>query len=133
MPIIKSAIKRAKQTNVKTERNKHFRTRMLTLYKNIKKLVAWWEKEKAANFISEAFSSIDVASKKNIIHKNNAARKKSELAKIVWSTPTSKKKETKTTAKKTAAKPESKATAKTSAKKTSAKPATKKSTTEKEI
>lgn len=93
MPIIKSAIKRQKQTFWKTERNKHFKTKMLTLYKNIVKLVSWWKKEEAATFINEAFSSIDTAQKRNLLHKNNAARKKSNLAKMVWSTPSAEKKE----------------------------------------
>lgn len=95
MPLIKSAIKKAKQDVVKTERNRHFKTKMQTLYKNIKKFIDWWEKEKAENFISEAYSSIDVAAKKNIIHKNNAANKKSVLARMVWSTPAAAKKEVK--------------------------------------
>jgi len=89
MPIIKSAIKRAKQTVWKTERNKHFKTKMLTLCKNITKLVETWEKNKASEFISEAFSSIDTSCKRGLIHKNNANRKKSQLANLVWSTPAS--------------------------------------------
>lgn len=93
MPLIKSAIKKAKQDVLKTERNRHFKTRMQTLYKNIQKFVTAWEKDKAVNFISEAYSAIDIAAKKNIIHKNNAANKKSLLAKMVWSTPPSTKKE----------------------------------------
>jgi len=39
MPLIKSAIKKAKQDVLKTERNRHFKTRMQTLYKNIQKFV----------------------------------------------------------------------------------------------
>lgn len=105
MPLIKSAIKKAKQDVVKTERNRHFKTRMQTFYKNIQKFVSDWETEKAASFISEAFSAIDIAAKKNIIHKNNAANKKSLLAKLVWSTPAATKKEVKKApAKKPAAK-----------------------------
>jgi len=95
MPLIKSAIKKAKQDTKKTERNRHFKTKMQTMYKNIQKFVAAWEVEKATNFISEAYSDIDKAAKKNLIHKNNAANKKSLLAKLVWSTPTSTKAEAK--------------------------------------
>lgn len=109
MPLIKSAIKKAKQDLVRTKRNRHYKTKMQTMYKNVQKFVAAWETDKAVSFISEAFSVIDVACKKGIIHKNNAANKKSLLARLVWSTPASNKKEVKkatpkTTVKKPAAK-----------------------------
>ena len=105
MPLIKSAIKKAKQDTVRTERNRHYKTQMQTMYKNIQKFVEAWEMDKATSFISEAYSVIDVACKKNIIHKNNAANKKSSLAKLVWSTPAAPKKEVKKApAKKPAAK-----------------------------
>lgn len=120
MPLIKSAIKKAKQDVVRTERNRHYKTKMQTLYKNIQKFIWAWETEKATSFISEAYSVIDTAAKKNIIHKNNAANKKSSLAKLVWSTPATPKKEVeKAPAKKAAAKKP--AAKKTTAKKTTAK------------
>jgi ribosomal protein S20 len=39
MPLIKSAIKKAKQDVVKTDRNRHYKTKMQTMYKNIQKFV----------------------------------------------------------------------------------------------
>jgi ribosomal protein S20 len=39
MPIIKSAIKRAKQNIVRRDKNKHYKTMMLTFYKKIKNFV----------------------------------------------------------------------------------------------
>lgn len=110
MPLIKSAIKKAKQDLTRTERNRHFKTKMQTMYKNIQKFVSSWETAKATAFISEAFSSIDTACKKGLIHKNNAANKKSLLAKLTWWTPVVKKEtakkvvEKKAPAKKVAAK-----------------------------
>ena len=108
MPLIKSAIKKAKQDVIKTNRNRHYKTKMQTMYKNIQKFVSAWKIKEAANFISEAYSVIDTACKKNIIHKNNAANKKSLLAKLVWSTPAAPKPKstTKKTTKKTAPKTE---------------------------
>lgn len=87
MPIIKSAIKRVKQTKVKTERNRSFKSKMLTIFKNIHKFVISWDKVTAVSFASEAYSIIDTAAKKNIIKKNNAWRKKSSIAKLLKDSP----------------------------------------------
>lgn len=83
MPIIKSAIKRERQVKRKTEGNRHYKTKMQTFYKKIRAYVEAWDKDSALKFLSETFSIIDTASKKNVIHKNNAARKKSKLARLV--------------------------------------------------
>lgn len=80
MPLIKSAIKREKQSKVSRVRNRHYKTRMLTFYKKIKDLVSKWEVDKATGLLPEAFSAIDTAAKKNLIKKKNASRKKSSLA-----------------------------------------------------
>ena len=104
MPIIKSAIKRAKQTLKRRERN-------ISIKKDIKTAVKAFSAEPSAKTLAAAQSEIDTAVKKGLIKKNTAARRKSALSKI---------------AKKAAAKP---ATAKkTAAKKAPAKkPAAKKS------
>jgi small subunit ribosomal protein S20 len=82
MPIIKSAKKRVKQTEKRTLALRPFRTRMQTLYKNMKKWFDASDKEKMEAHFSEAVQAIDVAAKKNIIHKNNASRKKSTITKF---------------------------------------------------
>ena len=76
MPVIKSAIKRVKQTKVKTEQNRHYKTRMLTFYKKISKLAATWESKIIESLVPEAFSAIDTATKKWIIHKTRPAIKR---------------------------------------------------------
>lgn len=134
MPIIKSAIKRARQNKVIQERRRPFKTRMLTLYKNIRKYFEKGEKDKIASTFADTVKAIDTAAKKNIIHKNNAARKKASIqkmfndavgGKVSASQESSKKAESKTVAKKPAAK-------KTSAKKPATKaPAKKKAATPK--
>jgi small subunit ribosomal protein S20 len=83
MPIIASAKKQMKQNNVRKERLKPYKTKMLTLYKNITKLVSKEDKDGALNLISEAVSTVDLAVKKNIIHKNNGSRKKSKMYKLI--------------------------------------------------
>jgi small subunit ribosomal protein S20 len=75
MPIIKSAIKRAKQTIKRRERNVGIKHDIKTATK------AFMEKPSAAT-LSAAHSEIDTAVKKNLIKKNTAARRKSSLSKI---------------------------------------------------
>lgn len=83
MPIIKSAKKRAKQNIVSRERNHAQLSRMRSFVKNIVKWTESGEIEKAKGIFDEAQKAIDTCSKKNLIHKNNAARKKSSLAKLL--------------------------------------------------
>lgn len=113
MPIIKSAIKRAKQTLKRRERN-------ISIKKDIKTAVKAFSAEPSAKTLAAAQSEIDTAVKKGLIKKNTAARRKSALSKIAKKAGV-----TLEAAKKPAAKP---ATAKkTAAKKAPAKkPATKK-------
>lgn len=80
MPIIKSAKKRVKQSEKAYIRNKHYNTRMRTMVKNVLKET---DAEKAEKSLPEIYSAVDVALKKKLLHKNNAARKKATAAKRV--------------------------------------------------
>lgn len=80
MPIIKSAKKRATLSETYRVRNLGYKTRMMTMVKNILKWVKEGALDKAKHHFDEAQKAIDLAAKKNIIHKNNAARKKSQIA-----------------------------------------------------
>ncbi|WP_408912829.1 30S ribosomal protein S20 [Candidatus Nanosynbacter lyticus] len=75
MPIIKSAIKRAKQTLKRRERN-------IGIKKDIKTAVKAFSATPSAKTLSAAQSKIDTAVKKGLIKKNTAARRKSALSKI---------------------------------------------------
>jgi len=80
MPIIKSSKKRNKQSKVRAEQNKPVKSRFLTMVKNI---ISWGKegnKDKVSTHFDEAQKAVDMAAKKNIIHKNKAARAKSQLA-----------------------------------------------------
>ncbi|MBN1258271.1 30S ribosomal protein S20 [Candidatus Peregrinibacteria bacterium] len=79
MPIIKSSIKRVKQDKVKTARNRHYKSEMKSLMKIVVDYCAAGETDKAKKMLSKAIKAIDTAAKKKIIHKKNAARKKSLL------------------------------------------------------
>lgn len=116
MPIIKSAIKRAKQTVVRRERN-------VATKRALKDAVKAFNATPSAATLSAAQSAIDTAVKKNVLNKNTAGRRKALLAK------TAKEAGVKlTTTKKAAPKAAPKATtAKTAAPKATAKkPAAKK-------
>lgn len=78
MPIIKSAIKKVRKDKTRTARNKK---REL----NLKSLVKKTRAEKGAKNLQAVFSALDKAVKVNLIHKNKAARLKSNLSKSVQS------------------------------------------------
>ena len=74
MPIIKSAIKRAKQTIKRNERN-------VGIKRDIKEALKAFTATPTAATYSKVQSKIDTAVKKNLINKNTAARRKASLAK----------------------------------------------------
>jgi len=82
MPILKSAKKRVRQNEVARVRNHARSSRMRSLYKNLIKWFSSGETKKAESFFDAAQKEIDMCAKNNLIHKNNAARKKSRLAKL---------------------------------------------------
>ena len=73
MPIIKSAIKRMKQTIVRRERN-------VGIKKDIKTANKAFITKPSATALSKAHSELDKAVKKGLIKKNTAARRKAALA-----------------------------------------------------
>ena len=73
MPIIKSAVKRMRQTAKRRERN-------VGIKKDIKGAVKAFVAEPSAKNLSKAQSELDKAVKKGIIKKNTAARRKASLA-----------------------------------------------------
>jgi small subunit ribosomal protein S20 len=80
MPRIKSAKKRMRQTKTRTARNKATRSELRTV---IKKVRSAGSPADAAAAMNVAEAMIDRAGRKNIVHRNTAARTKSRLAKMV--------------------------------------------------
>ncbi len=78
MPNIKSAKKRVKVCEAKTLQNKMVKTALKTAMKKYEAAVAAGDKENAAKAYAVAVKKLDTAVSKGIIHKNNAARKKSQ-------------------------------------------------------
>ncbi len=83
MPNIKSAKKRVLVNAKKAEQNKAIRSAVRTEIKKIDLLIKENKYEEAKAALSNAFSVIDSACSKNILHANNAANKKSKLAKKI--------------------------------------------------
>ena len=82
MPIIKSAKKAIRGSLRKKAFNDRQKHAMKDIIKKIEK-TAKTDKEKAGKLLSSALAIIDKAAKKGVIKKNNAARKKSRLARLV--------------------------------------------------
>jgi len=83
MANIKSAKKRIKITAKKTMRNRVIKSRTKTVMRKVVEAVAAGDAKAAKDALVLAVKTIDKAASKGVYHKNNAARKKSKLAKIV--------------------------------------------------
>ena len=79
MANIKSAKKRIKVIEAKTLRNQIFRTQMRNVVKKYNAALEAGDKELAAAAYRLAVKKIDQAVAHGILHKNNAARKKSQF------------------------------------------------------
>jgi len=79
MPNIKSAKKRVKVIAVKTLHNKAVKSNLKTVIKKAELALANSSEDKEAA-VKLAVKKIDQAAAKGILHKNTAARKKSQLA-----------------------------------------------------
>ena len=79
MPNIKSAKKRVKVIAVKTLQNKMFKTQLRNIVKKFNAAVEAGNKDEAVIAYKAAVKKVDQAVAKNILHKNNAAHKKSEF------------------------------------------------------
>lgn len=83
MANIKSSKKRIKIIAKKTLRNKMIKSRTRTEMKKVVVAVQNSDKQAASVALLSALKTIDKAASKGVYHKNNAARKKSRLAKLV--------------------------------------------------
>ena len=81
MANIQSAIKRNRQNIKRRARNRMVRSRMRTFAKKADVVLTTGNQEEAAEAVRVALQEIDKAAQKGIIHRNNAARRKSRLAK----------------------------------------------------
>lgn len=84
MANLKSSKKDIRRIAKRTVLNKPFRRNAKMLSKKVTKLVSLNNLEEAKNTLPAAFKALDKAAKKNIIHRNAAARTKSRLSKLIF-------------------------------------------------
>lgn len=83
MANIKSAAKRARQNEKRRARNRIYRSSARTYIKRARRLVEAGDLEQAEQDVTSAIRALDLAAQKGVIHKNNAARRKSRLVKLL--------------------------------------------------
>ncbi|WP_345764455.1 30S ribosomal protein S20 [Diaminobutyricibacter sp. McL0608] len=85
MANIKSQIKRIGTNKKAQERNKAVKSEVKTAVRATREAIVAGDKEKAASALKLATKKLDKAASKGVIHKNQAANKKSSIAKQVAS------------------------------------------------
>jgi small subunit ribosomal protein S20 len=85
MANIKSQIKRNRQNLDRYERNKAVRSRLKTFSKRFTSAVEAGDRDAAEEAFLVTSRALDKAATKGVIHKNNAANKKSRMAKKLQS------------------------------------------------
>ena len=85
MANIKSQIKRNRQNEARHQRNKAVRSRLKTFSKRFTTAVETGDREAAEEAFLATSRALDKAATKGVIHKNNAANKKSRMAKKLQS------------------------------------------------
>ncbi len=81
MANIKSQIKRNKQNEKRHERNKAVKTGLKSAVRKFREAAEAGDKETAVALSREASKKLDKAAAKGVIHKNQAANRKSAIAK----------------------------------------------------
>ena len=85
MANIKSQIKRIGTNKKATERNKAVKSEVKTAVRATRAAVTAGDKDKAVAALARASKKLDKAASKGVIHKNQAANRKSAIAKQVAS------------------------------------------------
>jgi small subunit ribosomal protein S20 len=78
---IKSQLKRIKTNAIRTERNKAVKSELRTWIRKFKVAADSGDASAASEALKVASTKLDKAVSKGVIHKNNAANKKSSMAK----------------------------------------------------
>ncbi|MBM6546683.1 30S ribosomal protein S20 [Janibacter sp. YIM B02568] len=85
MANIKSQIKRIKTNQARTERNRAHKSELRTSIRRVREAVESGDATAAADALKLASTKLDKAVSKGVLHANQAANKKSALAKKVGS------------------------------------------------
>ena len=76
-----SALKRARQTVKRTERNRASASRLRGVLRSMRESLATGDKTAAEQIYRETVSALDKAIQKGVLHENTASRYKSRLSK----------------------------------------------------
>ena len=82
MPVIKSAQKRMRQEAKRRVRNREQKDELRARSKALHSAVAEDKKKAIQDALNAYYQQVDKMVKKNILHKNNGARKKAQAAKV---------------------------------------------------
>ncbi|ALM09819.1 MAG: small subunit ribosomal protein S20 [Candidatus Peribacter riflensis] len=85
MPITSSATKAMRQSAVKRDARRPFKTRMKSAVRTLTDLAKEGKHDEAVKLLPTVMKAIDTAAKKHLIHWKNAARQKSHAASLVAS------------------------------------------------
>jgi small subunit ribosomal protein S20 len=75
-----SALKRARQTETRSARNRSNTSRLRTALRQLRESLAKGDKAAAESIFRETVSALDKAIQKGVIHENTASRYKSRLS-----------------------------------------------------
>ncbi|MDA8887343.1 30S ribosomal protein S20 [Pontimonas sp.] len=81
MANIKSQIKRIKTNQKATERNRAVKSELKTTVRQAREAIKSGDKDKAGAAVKLASKKLDKAASKGVLHKNQAANRKSAIAK----------------------------------------------------
>jgi small subunit ribosomal protein S20 len=79
---LKSSIKRVRTSRRKAAYNQIVRSTAKTYVKRVRQLIDAGQLDEAQTTVRDAIKALDKAAQKGVIHKNNAARRKSRLVKL---------------------------------------------------
>ncbi len=83
MPLTESAIKRSRQNAVRQTRLQPYKTMVKTYLRKFQDAAKAGKKDELAKLLPQAYKAIDMAAKKGVLHRKNADRKKSLLARTL--------------------------------------------------
>lgn len=83
MPRIKSAIKRVDVTERNRERNRSWKSVVRTARTKVEDSIGGADKAASEDALKNAYSIIDRAISKGVMHKNTGARRKARLVKMI--------------------------------------------------
>lgn len=86
MPINKSALKRERQDVERRLRNRIIKSKVHTAFRKLAEAINSKNREDVEAKLRVYMSEVDKAVKRNILHRNNGARKKSRIVKKIKTT-----------------------------------------------